>query len=86
MTYLTLVVAMFVVAAIGSLVFTVSALAVAPQVVAFVGLTGYGGGLDQARDAPTARPVRWLSAPMAVGAGIAIVASLIGVSSALGGS
>jgi hypothetical protein len=86
MTYLTLVVAMFVVAAVGSLMFTVSALAVAPQVVAFVGLTGYGGGLDRARDEVATRPVHWLSAPMAIGAGVAIVASVLGVSSILGGS
>jgi hypothetical protein len=85
-TYVTLVVAMLVVVAVGSLVFTVSALAVAPQVVAFVGLTGYGGGLDLARDAPGSRPVRWLSIPMAVGAVVAVLASMAGVSQVLGGS
>lgn len=84
-TYLTLVVAMLVVAAVGSLVFTVSALAVAPQVVAFVGLTGYGGGLDGARDGAGVRRVRWVSIPMAVGAAMAILASLAGVSSVLRG-
>lgn len=84
-TYLTLVVAMLVVAAIGSLLFTVSALAVAPQVVAFVGLTGYTGGLDAAQDGPTTRRVRWVSVPMGIGAAVAILASISGISSILRG-
>ena len=36
--------------AIGSLTFTLAALRGAPQVVAFVGMTGYGAGLDRSRE------------------------------------
>ena len=36
--------------ALGSLILTVSAISIAPQVVAFLALTRYGGGLDRARD------------------------------------
>jgi hypothetical protein len=46
----TIVVILALVAAIGSLVFTMSAVLVAPQVVAFVGLTHYVAGLDRARE------------------------------------
>jgi hypothetical protein len=84
MTFLTIVVALLCTAAVGSLIFTVSAIAAAPQVVAFVGLTGYGAGLDPARDAPDARPVHWVSIPMAMGIVFATVVSLAGVASALG--
>jgi hypothetical protein len=83
-TYLTLVIALLATAAIGSLLFTVGALAAAPAVVAFVGLTGYAGGLDGARDgAAGARPARWLSLPMAIGMAVALLASLAGISAAL---
>ena len=36
--------------AVGSLTFTLAALRDAPQVVAFVGMTGYGAGLDRSRE------------------------------------
>ncbi len=54
-----------------TLVFSVGALTSATQVVAFLGLTGYSGGLDRARDEvpgelPRDRPA-WLSWPMIVG-------------------
>jgi hypothetical protein len=84
MTFVTIVIALLSTAAVGSLIFTVSAIAAAPQVVAFVGLTGYGAGLDAARDAPDARRVHWVSVPMAMGIVFATVASLTGVASALG--
>jgi hypothetical protein len=84
-TFTTIVIALLATAAVGSLVFTVTALAVAPQVVAFVGLTHFGRGLDRARDgAPDVRRVRWVSIPMAVGIGIASLASLGGILTALG--
>jgi hypothetical protein len=55
------------VVALGSLAFTVSAIVVAPQVAAFLGLTFYAGGLDSARRAADARPkFRWITLPMAV--------------------
>lgn len=60
--------------ALWTLTFTVSALTAAPQVVAFLGLTGYSGGLDQARDEEGGRwepKPRWVSLPMAVGSVIA---------------
>lgn len=38
--------------AIGSLTFTLAALRGAPQVVAFIGMTGYGAGLDRSRELP----------------------------------
>jgi hypothetical protein len=40
------------VVAIGSLTFTLAALRDAPQVVAFIGMTGYGAGLDRGRERP----------------------------------
>jgi hypothetical protein len=56
------------VVALGSLAFTVSAIVVAPQVAAFLGLTFYSGGLDNARRAAEeGRPkFRWITIPMAV--------------------
>jgi hypothetical protein len=55
------------VVALGSLAFTVSAIVVAPQVAAFLGLTFYSGGLDSARraDAEVRRNFRWITLPMA---------------------
>jgi hypothetical protein len=86
-TFLTIVIALLATTAVGSLLFTVTALAAAPQVVAFVGLTRYGAGLDLARDAaPNARRVRWLSVPMAIGITVAVVTSVAGVAAALRGT
>jgi hypothetical protein len=82
-TFLTLALALLGTAAVGSLIFTVAALAAAPQVVAFVGLTRYTAGLDPARDAAGGRSVRWVSIPMSIGIVIALVASLAGVSAAV---
>ncbi|HYH93408.1 MAG TPA: hypothetical protein VD763_09635 [Candidatus Saccharimonadales bacterium] len=73
------VVTMLVVAAIfafGTLLFTVYALTVAPQVVMFVGLTHATNGLDRVRaggaddpdgPGPGRRPFRWLTRPMVLG-------------------
>jgi hypothetical protein len=79
-TFVTIAIVLAATAAAGSLVFTVGAIAAAPQVVAFVGLTHFTGGLDQAREgSTTARPVRWLTLPMALGIGIAVLSSIAGV-------
>ena len=54
--------------ALGSLTFTIAAIVAAPQVAAFLGLTFYSAGLDEAR-APAgaaAPPARWLSLPMGI--------------------
>ncbi len=60
-----------------TLVFSVGALTSASQVVAFLGLTGYSGGLDQARDEPAGELQRpapaWLSWPMMAGIVIGLV-------------
>ncbi len=76
---------MVAVTAVGSLLFTVSALAVAPQVVAFLGLTHYGSGLDRARaGANVPHRVRWLTIPMAIGIGLSVFVGLAGVASVVG--
>ena len=67
--------------AIGSLTFTVAALRDAPQVVAFVGMTGYGAGLDRSRvrlDGPR-RQERWITTPMAIVIAVGILAGVAGV-------
>ena len=94
-TFGTLVVVLSAVVAIGTLVFTVNAVVVAPEVVAFVGLTGVTVGLDAARESAQgggpvladgawggrarARPVRWLSIPMGIGIALAILISVSGI-------
>ena len=67
--------------AIGSLTFTMAALRDAPQVVAFVGMTGYGAGLDRSRDLPDGprRLERWITIPMAVAIAIGVLAGVAGV-------
>jgi hypothetical protein len=66
--------------AIGSLTFTLTALRDAPQIVAFVGMTGYGAGLDRSRRVEGARlPVRWVSIPMSIAIVIGALAGLAGV-------
>jgi hypothetical protein len=66
--------------AIGSLTFTLTALRDAPQIVAFVGMTGYGAGLDRSRRVEGARlPVRWVSIPMAITIAIGALVGVAGV-------
>lgn len=67
--------------AIGSLTFTLAALRDAPQVVAFVGMTGYGAGLDRSRDpfGGARRLERWISIPMAISIVIGVLAGVGGV-------
>jgi hypothetical protein len=67
-------------AAIGSLLLTVTAIVVGPQVVAFLGLTHYSGGLDRARDATVLRPpVRYLTPLMGLAVGVAILCGVAAV-------
>jgi hypothetical protein len=53
--------------AVGSLLFTVDSIAVAPQVTAFLGLTHFAGGLDRART-PIAPPAALAEPPSALAA------------------
>jgi hypothetical protein len=64
--------------AFGSLTFTIAAIVAAPQVSAFLGLTFYSAGLDQARTPANGPPrrARWVSIPMSivmVGLGVVVV-------------
>lgn len=65
--------------ALGSLFFTISAIVVAPQVAAFLGLTFYSGGLERAQAAGSSR-FRWVTVPMA---GLMII---LAIGAALGAS
>ena len=66
--------------AVGSLTFTLTALRDAPQVVAFVGLTGFGAGLDQSRRTDGVPfSVRWISIPMLIAIGLGAFVGLAGV-------
>jgi hypothetical protein len=62
----TVLVILVVVIAIGSLLVTIAALVAAPQVYAFLKLTGYSSGLDRSLPAadPTGRPLRLITRPM----------------------
>ena len=66
-----------------TLSFTIGAMTSAPAVVAFLGLTGYSGGLDVARDIepgePPRKPASWLSRPMRLG----MVIGLIGLAATM---
>jgi hypothetical protein len=74
----------FAIISIGSLTMTIAALTVAPQVVAFLGLTGYSLGLDEiaAPDDPfaTARVAPLISRPMKITVAINALIALIAVS------
>jgi hypothetical protein len=66
--------------AIGSLTFTLAALRDAPQVVAFLAMTGYGAGLDRSRE-PWVGPRRldrWISIPMEIAIFIGVIAGIGG--------
>jgi len=69
------------VVALGSLAFTVSAIVVAPQVAAFLGLTFYAGGLDRARhpEPGTTPKFRWITLPMAVFMAVLAIGALGGI-------
>jgi hypothetical protein len=71
-----------------TLSFTVGALSDAPQIVAFLGLTGFSGGLDSARDTAVGEPARErparVSRPMAVGAIVSALAAVLAIVSSQG--
>src|SRR5262245_36453247 len=73
--------------AFGSLLFTIAAIVTAPQVVAFLGLTLFAGGIDKVRVAgPRPAGIRWMTRRMAVTIGVAIpllVVTVVGVGSAI---
>ena len=80
----TVLVVLVAIVAIGSLVVTVAALIAAPQVMVFLGMTGYSAGLDRAttpagdRWSPLPRLVTW---PMIVLIGLGVVAAAVGLTS-----
>lgn len=81
----TVLVVLAAVVAIGSLVVTITALTMAPQVLVFLGMTGYSAGLDRAttlpdgyRWSPRPRLVTW---PMIVLIGLGALAAVVGLTS-----
>lgn len=68
---------------LGSLTFTLSALIVAPQVVAFLALTGYSAGIERSRQEQGDRQVkvRWMTIPMTIGVVVGVLAAAAAVSS-----
>jgi hypothetical protein len=97
----TIVLILAAIVALGSLSFTVTALAAAPQVVAFMALTGYTGAIDRTRamesaarppelavgwaPPPPRRRAGWISRPMLAGIVIGIVVAAFGITTVLGG-
>jgi hypothetical protein len=74
------VVVLAVVFALGSLLFTVAAIAAAPQVVAFLALTHATLGLDATNAlAPRRRIFRWLTLPMRGAIALGIVTTVLGL-------
>jgi hypothetical protein len=77
-------IALIALVAYGSLTVTVAAIAAAPQVAAFLGLTHYAAGIDRARTravpASPGRPVRWVTIPMLLLIGLEAVVVLAGLS------
>ncbi len=73
----------FAIVSIGSLVMTVDALTVGPQIVAFLGMTGYANGLDATKDPPTpfatprAEPL--ISRPMKIALVVSAAAAVLAV-------
>ena len=63
-TFLTLCLLLLGLLALGSLTFTIAALTTAPQVVAFLALTGYAGGLERARESARTVPAASAQAPV----------------------
>jgi hypothetical protein len=81
----TVLVVLAAIVAIGSLVVTVTALTMAPQVLVFLGMTGYSSGLDRAitapdeyRWSPRTRLVTW---PMIVLIALGMLAAVVGLTS-----
>lgn len=68
--------------ALGSLIFTISAIVAAPQVAAFLGLTLYSAGVDGVRmDGPRPATLRWITLPMTATIGVAVPLILMAVAS-----
>ncbi|HEY8847498.1 MAG TPA: hypothetical protein VIM24_12605 [Candidatus Limnocylindrales bacterium] len=73
----------FAIVSIGSLVMTVDALTVGPQIVAFLGMTGYANGLDATKDphtpfaAPRVEPL--ISRPMKIALVVSAAAAVLAV-------
>ena len=84
-TLMLVAVVMVGVLSLGSLTFTLAALIAAPQVVAFLDLTGYGAGIERARDGSPHEPirVRWLTGPMTIVVALGILAGIAGVAALL---
>ena len=77
----TVAVVLACVVAVGSLVVTIAALVVAPQVFVFLRITGYSGGLDRARPAAegSGRPTRLVTRPMLALIALTVLAALAGL-------
>jgi len=73
----------FAIVSIGSLVMTVDALTVGPQIVAFLGMTGYANGLDATKDphtpfaTPRVEPL--ISRPMKIALVVSAAAAVLAV-------
>ena len=73
----------FAIVSIGSLVMTVDALTVGPQIVAFLGMTGYANGLDATKDphtpfaTPRVEPL--ISRPMKIALVVSAAAAILAV-------
>ncbi len=82
-TFVTLVVLLGASSAVGSLLFSVTCLAVAPPAVV-VALAGPPRGLEPAVGPGGRGSERWLSVPMALGIATAVVISIVGIQNVLG--
>lgn len=82
-TFATLAVLLGLSSAVGSLLFSVTCLAVAPQAVV-VALARPSLGLDRAAGIGSPGSVRWLSVPMALGIATAVVVSVVGIQNIVG--
>ncbi|HEY7522446.1 MAG TPA: hypothetical protein VH720_02145 [Candidatus Limnocylindrales bacterium] len=83
--FATVALIMAAIVALGSLTFTVTAIAAAPQVIGFLALTAYRGAIDRAAQPEGGRPVPWISAPMLGGAAIAALIALVVIAGELAG-
>lgn len=82
-TFATLALLLGLSSAVGSLLFSVTCLAVAPQAVV-VALARPVIGLDRAAGTGTPGSARWLSVPMALGIATAVVVSVVGIQNIVG--
>jgi hypothetical protein len=80
----TVVLTLAAIVALGSLTFTVAALAAAPQVLGFLSLTGYLGGVRSAAASSQRPAARWVSVPMAAGIALGILIAALGLAPVFG--